>query len=87
MPCALARLFAGGFQMVSLLHLADISEEGVTFQSPTDGSRMLLTPEHSIAVQVGCLRQGGLACGLCVGAEGRAGEEAAAAGWPRRSTA
>ena len=35
-------------QMVSLLHLADITEEGVTFQSPTDGSRMLLTPEHSI---------------------------------------
>lgn len=37
--------------MVSLLHLADITEEGVTFQSPTDGRRMLLTPEHSIAVQ------------------------------------
>lgn len=35
-------------QMVSLLHLADIDEEGVTFQSPTDGRRMLLTPEHSI---------------------------------------
>ncbi|KAL4457743.1 hypothetical protein ABPG75_012608 [Micractinium tetrahymenae] len=42
---------SGGFQMVSLLHLADISEEGVTFQSPTDGKRMLLTPEHSIQVQ------------------------------------
>lgn len=42
---------SGGFQMVSLLHLADITEEGVTFQSPTDGKRMLLTPEHSIAVQ------------------------------------
>lgn len=36
--------------MVSLLHLADINEEGVTFQSPTDGKRMLLTPEHSIQV-------------------------------------
>ncbi|KAI7845903.1 hypothetical protein COHA_000636 [Chlorella ohadii] len=42
---------SGGFQMVSLLHLADITEEGVTFQSPTDGRRMLLTPEHSIQVQ------------------------------------
>ncbi|KAL4443007.1 hypothetical protein ABPG77_008498 [Micractinium sp. CCAP 211/92] len=42
---------SGGFQMVSLLHLADINEEGVTFQSPTDGKRMLLTPEHSIQVQ------------------------------------
>ena len=38
-------------QMVSLLHLADITEQGVTFASPVDGSRMLLTPEHSIAIQ------------------------------------
>ena len=38
-------------QMVSLLHLADITEEGVTFSSPADGSRMLLTPEHSIRIQ------------------------------------
>lgn len=42
---------SGGFQMVSLLHLADITEQGVTFQSPVDGSRMLLTPEESIAIQ------------------------------------
>ena len=42
---------SGGFQMVSLLHFADITEQGVTFQSPTDGHTMLLTPEHSIAVQ------------------------------------
>eukprot|EP00878_Enallax_costatus_P011633 GHUV01012142.1.p1 GENE.GHUV01012142.1~~GHUV01012142.1.p1 ORF type:complete len:422 (+),score=93.24 GHUV01012142.1:621-1886(+) len=42
---------SGGFQMVSLLHLADITEEGVTFQSPVDGSRMLLTPEQSIQIQ------------------------------------
>ena len=40
-------------QMVSLLHLADITEEGVTFQSPTDGQRMLLTPEHSIQARGG----------------------------------
>jgi queuine tRNA-ribosyltransferase catalytic subunit len=33
---------SGGFQMVSLLHLADITEAGVTFQSPADGSEMLL---------------------------------------------
>jgi queuine tRNA-ribosyltransferase catalytic subunit len=37
--------------MVSLLHLAEITEEGVTFQSPLDGSRMLLTPEQSMAIQ------------------------------------
>lgn len=42
---------SGGFQMVSLLDLADITEEGVTFQSPTDGSQMLLTPEKSIEIQ------------------------------------
>lgn len=30
---------------------ADITEEGVTFQSPVDGSRMLLTPEQSIQIQ------------------------------------
>lgn len=37
--------------MVSLLHLAEIKEAGVTFQSPVDGSSMLLTPEHSVAIQ------------------------------------
>ncbi len=37
--------------MVSLLHLADITEEGVTFHSPVDGSKMLLTPEESISIQ------------------------------------
>ncbi|KAL4294713.1 hypothetical protein AHAS_Ahas18G0255600 [Arachis hypogaea] len=40
-----------GFQMVLLLHLADITEEGVTFQSPVDGKPMLLTPEESIQIQ------------------------------------
>ncbi|CAG8447356.1 10563_t:CDS:2 [Acaulospora colombiana] len=42
---------SGGFQMVSLLKLACITEEGVEFQSPHDGSTMLLTPEHSISLQ------------------------------------
>jgi tRNA-guanine transglycosylase len=42
---------SGGFQMVSLLKLAEISEEGVTFQSPSDGTKMLLTPERSIRHQ------------------------------------
>lgn len=42
---------SGGFQMVSLLHLAEITEEGVNFQSPADGSHMLLTPEMSMALQ------------------------------------
>lgn len=42
---------SGGFQMVSLLKLATITEDGVTFLSPHDGSPMLLTPEHSISLQ------------------------------------
>lgn len=37
--------------MVSLLALAEITEEGVTFQSPVDGTTMLLTPEKSIQLQ------------------------------------
>ena len=37
--------------MVSLLDLADITEEGVTFQAPSTGERMLLTPERSIQIQ------------------------------------
>ncbi|KAL5415876.1 hypothetical protein PMIN06_000699 [Paraphaeosphaeria minitans] len=42
---------SGGFQMVSLLKLAQVTEEGVRFLSPHDGSPMLLTPEHSISLQ------------------------------------
>ena len=37
--------------MVSLLKLAEITEEGVRFLSPHDGTPMLLTPEHSISLQ------------------------------------
>ncbi|ORY10368.1 queuine tRNA-ribosyltransferase [Clohesyomyces aquaticus] len=39
------------FQMVSLLKLAKVTEEGVRFLSPHDGTPMLLTPEHSISLQ------------------------------------
>ena len=42
---------SGGFQMVSLAKLLDLSEEGVTFESPVDGSKMLLTPEESMRIQ------------------------------------
>jgi len=42
---------SGGFQMVSLLDLAEISEEGVEFKSPYDGSKIMLTPEESIHIQ------------------------------------
>jgi hypothetical protein len=40
---------SGGFQMVSLLKLAEITEEGVTFENPfAKGEQMLLRPEDSI---------------------------------------
>ncbi|KAL2036517.1 hypothetical protein N7G274_010747 [Stereocaulon virgatum] len=42
---------SGGFQMVSLLKLAQVTEEGVRFLSPHDGTPMVLTPEHSISLQ------------------------------------
>ena len=37
--------------MVSLLELAQVTEEGVRFLSPHDGTPMLLTPEHSVSLQ------------------------------------
>lgn len=42
---------SGGFQMVSLLKLCDIDEKGVKFQSPHDGSILMLTPEESMRIQ------------------------------------
>ncbi|PVV03849.1 hypothetical protein BB560_001661 [Smittium megazygosporum] len=42
---------SGGFQMVSLLKLANITEEGVEFENPYNGEKMLLTPEESISLQ------------------------------------
>ncbi|NLC70637.1 MAG: tRNA guanosine(34) transglycosylase Tgt [Desulfuromonadaceae bacterium] len=42
---------SGGYQVFSLSRLRSIDEEGVVFQSHLDGSRHLLTPELSIAVQ------------------------------------
>lgn len=37
--------------MVSLLELAEITEEGVKFKSPYSGEQMLLTPERSVEIQ------------------------------------
>lgn len=42
---------SGGFQMVSLSELAHVTEEGVHFTSPHDGSPMMLTPEESMHIQ------------------------------------
>jgi len=42
---------SGGFQVFSLANKKDIKEEGVTFKSHLDGSKLLLTPELSIQIQ------------------------------------
>ncbi|XP_053706844.1 queuine tRNA-ribosyltransferase catalytic subunit 1 [Synchiropus splendidus] len=42
---------SGGFQMVSLVELSEVTEEGVKFKSPYDGQVILLTPEKSISIQ------------------------------------
>src|ERR1700687_3535316 len=40
-----------GFQVVSLGPLRKVNEDGVTFASPVNGDRMLLTPEISMQIQ------------------------------------
>jgi len=42
---------SGGYQVMSLSALTQLSEEGVQFQSHLDGSRHMLTPERSMEIQ------------------------------------
>ncbi len=42
---------SGGFQVWSLGKLRKISEQGVTFNSPVDGSKVFMGPEESMQVQ------------------------------------
>ncbi|GAB6022014.1 Queuine tRNA-ribosyltransferase catalytic subunit 1, variant 2 [Chamberlinius hualienensis] len=42
---------SGGYQMVSLVELSEVTEEGVKFKSPYDGKEILLTPEKSVEIQ------------------------------------
>lgn len=42
---------SGGFQVFSLAKMRKITEEGVQFRSPLDGSMVFLSPERSMAVQ------------------------------------
>lgn len=42
---------SGGFQVFSLGALRKVTEEGVKFQSPVNGDRLLLTPEESMRIQ------------------------------------
>ena len=42
---------SGGFQVFSLGDIRKISEEGVSFRSPIDGSKCFLSPEESMRIQ------------------------------------
>jgi len=42
---------SGGFQMVSLIELSEVTEEGVQFKSPYNNTNILLTPEKSMEIQ------------------------------------
>jgi queuine tRNA-ribosyltransferase len=46
---------SGGFQVMSLSKISKVAEEAVTFQSHIDGSRHVLTPERSVAIQADLL--------------------------------
>lgn len=49
--CPCSTQDSGGFQMVSLVELSEVTEEGVRFKSPYDGKEILLSPEKSISIQ------------------------------------
>jgi queuine tRNA-ribosyltransferase len=42
---------SGGFQVFSLAQMRKLTEEGVRFRSPVDGSEVFLSPEESMRVQ------------------------------------
>lgn len=42
---------SGGFQVWSLAELRKLTEQGVTFRSPVDGSKVFLGPEESMDIQ------------------------------------
>jgi queuine tRNA-ribosyltransferase len=42
---------SGGYQVTSLAHRIRVDEEGITFRSPLDGRRRLLTPERAVEIQ------------------------------------
>jgi queuine tRNA-ribosyltransferase len=42
---------SGGFQVMSLAKIREVTEQGAHFQSHLDGSRHMLTPERSVEIQ------------------------------------
>lgn len=50
--CLAGNIFVcGHIKMVSLIDLAEFSEEGVNFIHPHEKTEMMLSPEKSIAIQ------------------------------------
>jgi queuine tRNA-ribosyltransferase len=43
---------SGGFQIFSLLDIAELDEDGVSFRSPVDGRRLRLGPESIVDIQL-----------------------------------
>ena len=56
---------SGGFQVFSLGEMRKITEQGVTFRSPVDGSKVELSPEIAIQVQRGRRAPTGKAGSCC----------------------
>ena len=63
---------SGGFQVFSLAGLRKVTEEGVKFQHPINGSKLFLSPEVSMQVQydlgsdIGCNLMSALSCLLII---------------------
>jgi len=70
---------SGGFQVTSLGDRVKVDEEGVSFASPLDGRRRLLTPERAMAVQEALGPDFAVALDECLPPR-EPGESAAAAG-------
>lgn len=82
---------SGGYQVMSLSQLREISEEGVTFRSHIDGSRHLLTPERATEIQHALAADISMAFDECTpfpaGAEEAASSMRRSMRWAERSRA
>lgn len=57
---------SGGFQIFSLQHARDMSEEGAHFRHPRTGEQTLLTPERSVAMQASIGSDIAMALDACI---------------------
>lgn len=81
---------SGGFQVTSLAERARVGEQGVTFASPVDGRRRLLTPERAVDIQAALGSDVAMVLDECIPAESGDGGRVRAASertlrWAERS--